>query len=174
MRVSGSVGTFCSKITLPASSTTHADVSFTDTSRPTECAISSLLPSMPEVEPTSIHSSSQKGLHTQHPRLSRSRRDTPSFGDPSLPRVPAKVASPSDLSTFVIVQTDSDETLVSPRTSKTLPKPWPLRYPRLQPACPQAPGQDVGREFNGAGKHDGLGDTDAHRARVGRRARPVA
>jgi hypothetical protein len=33
---------------------------------------------MLEVEPTSIHSSSQKGLHTQHPRLSRSRRDTPS------------------------------------------------------------------------------------------------
>jgi hypothetical protein len=34
--------------------------------------------SMFEIEPTSIHSSSQKGLHTQHPRLSRSRRDTPS------------------------------------------------------------------------------------------------
>src|SRR5437016_5999705 len=40
----GSVGTFCSKITLPASSTTHTDVSLTDTSRPTKCAISSLLP----------------------------------------------------------------------------------------------------------------------------------
>src|ERR1700693_906399 len=40
----GSVGTLCSKITLPASSTTHTDVSFTDTSRPTKCAISSLLP----------------------------------------------------------------------------------------------------------------------------------
>src|SRR5258707_10530382 len=40
----GSVGTFCSKITLPVSSTTHTDVSFTDTSRPTKCAISSLLP----------------------------------------------------------------------------------------------------------------------------------
>src|SRR5436305_12939911 len=40
----GSVGTFCSKITLPASSTTPTDVSFTDTSRPTKCAISSLLP----------------------------------------------------------------------------------------------------------------------------------
>src|SRR5712675_1650636 len=40
----GSVGTFCSKIILPASSTTHTDVSFTDTSRPTKCAISSLLP----------------------------------------------------------------------------------------------------------------------------------
>src|SRR5262249_39335154 len=42
MMVSGSVGTFCSKITLPASSTMHTDVSFTDTSRPTKCAISSL------------------------------------------------------------------------------------------------------------------------------------
>src|SRR5258708_7090250 len=41
---SGSVGTFRSKITMPASSTTHTDVSFTDTSRPTKCAISSLLP----------------------------------------------------------------------------------------------------------------------------------
>ena len=40
----GSVGTFCSKITLPASSTTHTDVAFTDTSSPTKCAISSLLP----------------------------------------------------------------------------------------------------------------------------------
>src|SRR6516162_9840314 len=44
MIVSGSVSTFCSKITLPASSTTHTDVSFTDTSRPTKYAISSLLP----------------------------------------------------------------------------------------------------------------------------------
>src|SRR6516164_4616267 len=35
--------------------------------------------SMLEVEPTSIHSSSQKGLHTPHPGLSRSRRDTPSY-----------------------------------------------------------------------------------------------
>src|SRR5215471_15867766 len=92
MRVSGSVGTFCSKITLPASSTTHTDVSFTDTSRPTKCAISSLLPSMPEVEPTSIHSSSQKGLHTQHPRLSRSRRDTPPYPPAYMdPRAWAKV-----------------------------------------------------------------------------------
>src|ERR1700730_1874648 len=40
----GSVGTFCLKTTLPASVTTHTDVSFTDTSRPTKCAISSLLP----------------------------------------------------------------------------------------------------------------------------------
>src|SRR5438874_12717304 len=44
MRSAGSVGTFCSKITLPTSSTTHTDVSLTDTSRPTKCAISSLLP----------------------------------------------------------------------------------------------------------------------------------
>jgi hypothetical protein len=40
----GSVGTFCSKTTLPASSTMHTYVSLTDTSRPTKCAISSLLP----------------------------------------------------------------------------------------------------------------------------------
>src|SRR5215469_7601633 len=42
--------------------------------------------SMLEVAPTSIHSSSQKGLHTQHPRLSRSRRDTSSNRPvPSIP-----------------------------------------------------------------------------------------
>src|SRR5712691_10166662 len=44
MIAAGSVGTFCSQITLPASSTTHTDVSFTDTSRSTKCAISPLLP----------------------------------------------------------------------------------------------------------------------------------
>src|SRR5215471_10569019 len=80
MIVSGSVSTFCSKITLPASSTMHTDVSFTDTSRPTKCAISSLLPRCSRSNQTSIHSSSQKGLLTQHPRLNRSRRDTPSVG----------------------------------------------------------------------------------------------
>jgi len=36
--------------------------------------------SMLEAKPTSIHSSPQKGMRAQHPRLSRSRRDTPSFG----------------------------------------------------------------------------------------------
>src|SRR5665213_2694062 len=46
---SGSVATFCSSTTLPASSTTHAAVSFTDTSSRTKCAMPSLLPSMPEV-----------------------------------------------------------------------------------------------------------------------------
>src|SRR6516165_6730809 len=40
----GSVCTFCSKITLPASSTTHTDVVFTDTSRPAKWTILSLLP----------------------------------------------------------------------------------------------------------------------------------
>jgi hypothetical protein len=34
--------------------------------------------SMFEVAPTSIHSSSQKGMRAQHPSVSRSRRDTPS------------------------------------------------------------------------------------------------
>jgi len=42
---------------------------------------------MLEVAPTSIQS--QKGMRAQHPRLSRSRRDTPSKGakarDPTLP-----------------------------------------------------------------------------------------
>src|ERR1700733_8897098 len=52
----GSVGIFCSKITLPVSSTTHTDVSFTDTSRPTKCAISSLLPRCPRSHrPRSTH-----------------------------------------------------------------------------------------------------------------------
>src|SRR2546423_9097110 len=60
----GSVGTFCSKITLPASSTKHTDVSFTDTSRPTKCAISSLLPRCSghaDLDPTSP----QKGMRPQ-------------------------------------------------------------------------------------------------------------
>jgi hypothetical protein len=35
--------------------------------------------SMREVAPTSIHSSSQKGMRTHHPKLSRSRRDTSSL-----------------------------------------------------------------------------------------------
>jgi hypothetical protein len=40
--------------------------------------------SMLEIAPTSIYSSSQKGMRTHHPNLSRSRRDTPSSG-PSSP-----------------------------------------------------------------------------------------
>jgi hypothetical protein len=36
--------------------------------------------SMLEVAPTSIDSSSQKGMRTHHQSLSRSRRDTPSVG----------------------------------------------------------------------------------------------
>jgi hypothetical protein len=76
----GSVGTFCSKTTLPASSTTHTDVSFTDTSRPTKCAISSLLPRCSRVTRPRYIPSPQKGMRAQHPSLSRSRRDTPSSG----------------------------------------------------------------------------------------------
>jgi hypothetical protein len=34
--------------------------------------------STPEAKPTSIHSSSQQGMRAHHPKLSRSRRDTPS------------------------------------------------------------------------------------------------
>jgi hypothetical protein len=37
--------------------------------------------SMLEVAPTSIQSSSQKGMRTHRQSLSRSRRDTPSYGD---------------------------------------------------------------------------------------------
>ncbi len=36
---------------------------------------------MLEVAPTSIHSSSQKGMRTHHPSMSRSRRDTPSLAN---------------------------------------------------------------------------------------------
>src|SRR4029077_7988991 len=64
----GSVSNFCSKITLPASSTTHTDVSFTDTSSPTKCTISSLLPRgsrSPDLNPLlsekgDLHSSSMR------------------------------------------------------------------------------------------------------------------
>src|SRR4051794_2593208 len=41
--------------------------------------------SMPEAKPTSIQSSSQKGMRTHRPSVSRSRRDTPSVGpDPAI------------------------------------------------------------------------------------------
>jgi hypothetical protein len=44
--------------------------------------------SMREVAPTSIHSSSQKGMRTHHPKLSRSRRDTSSQGhEPAFARL---------------------------------------------------------------------------------------
>jgi hypothetical protein len=49
--------------------------------------------SMLEVAPTSIQSSSQKGMRTHHPSLSRSRRDTPSSGHEHLlppPRLSAR------------------------------------------------------------------------------------
>ena len=64
MMSAGSVGAFCSKITFPASSTTHTDVSFTDI-KTHEIRHLIAPSSMLEIEPTSIHSSSQKGLHTQ-------------------------------------------------------------------------------------------------------------
>jgi hypothetical protein len=48
--------------------------------------------SMLEVALTSIHSSSQKGMRTHHPSVSRSRRDTPSIGASCpLALIPAKV-----------------------------------------------------------------------------------
>src|SRR5262249_52081170 len=83
----GSVGTFCSKITLPASSITHTDVAFTDTSRPTKWTILSLLPRgsrSPDLNPLSsekgdAHSSStwepgRPVYHILRGRLSGSRR----------------------------------------------------------------------------------------------------
>src|SRR4029077_11116439 len=56
--------------------------------------------SMLELEPTSIHSSSQKGMRAQHPRLSRSRRDTPSSWsgsntDPTEYKVAARCFAPN-------------------------------------------------------------------------------
>src|SRR5215472_12040946 len=62
----GSVGTFCSKTTLPASSITHTDVVFTETSRPVKWTMLSLLPRgsrSPDLSPLSskkgdAHSSS--------------------------------------------------------------------------------------------------------------------
>src|SRR5438477_5871782 len=82
----GSVGTFCSKITLPASSTTHTDVSFTDTSRPTKCAISSLLPRCsrsPDLDPfiaTEGDARSASKAEPQPPRYTIFRGQKPNPG----------------------------------------------------------------------------------------------
>src|SRR6516225_8706837 len=65
----GSVGTFSSKITLPASSTTHTDVVFTDTSRPTKWTILSLLLPRGSRPPDLNPLSSEKGdAHTSSMR----------------------------------------------------------------------------------------------------------
>src|SRR5947209_10766567 len=86
----GSVGTFCSKITLPASSTTHTDVSFTDTSRPTKCAISSLLPRCsrsPDLDPfiaTEGDARSASKAEPQPPRYTILRGHEYAFGRPRL------------------------------------------------------------------------------------------
>src|SRR5262249_4105367 len=74
----GSVGTLCSKTTLPASSITHTDVVFTDTSRPAKWTILSLLP-RDRGRQTSIHYRQRKGTRTHHRCVLR-RRDTPSVG----------------------------------------------------------------------------------------------
>src|SRR5438067_42947 len=79
MIASGSVGTFCSRITVPASSTSHTDVSLTATSRPTKCVIyRSFLDARgrADLDPLIVaegdaHSSSKPEPH---------RRDTPSNG----------------------------------------------------------------------------------------------
>src|SRR3954464_3586708 len=76
----GSVGTFCSKITLPPSPPTHTDVFFTDTSRPAKGAVSSLLPGCSRSSrPRSTHRH-RRGCELIVNALSRSRRDTPSAG----------------------------------------------------------------------------------------------
>src|SRR5438046_10740624 len=88
----GSVGTFCSKITLPTSSTTHTDISFTDTSRPTKCAISSLLPRCsrsPDLDPfiaTEGDARSASKAEPQPPRYTIFRGKTGSYY--MLPRAP--------------------------------------------------------------------------------------
>src|SRR5215472_16508686 len=71
----GSVGTLCSKITLPASSTTHTDVVFTDTSRPAKWTILSLLP-RDRGRQTSIHYRQRKGTRTHHRCVLRPPRYT--------------------------------------------------------------------------------------------------
>src|SRR3954452_19909102 len=60
---SGSVRTFRSHRTLQTSSTTQTDVSSTETSKPTKCAIAAAPSPMLEVRPTPDPSSYVKGLH---------------------------------------------------------------------------------------------------------------
>src|SRR5687767_1304532 len=62
---SGSVRTFRSHRTLPTSSTTQTDVSSTETSKPTKCAIAAAPSPMLEVRPPDP-SSYVKGLHVHH------------------------------------------------------------------------------------------------------------
>src|SRR5829696_2405937 len=81
---SGSVRTFRSHRTLPTSSTTQTDVSSTETSKPTKCAIAAAPSPMLEVRPTPIQSSYVKGCTFIAGRIRRSRRDTPSFDVHSL------------------------------------------------------------------------------------------
>src|SRR5665213_2023112 len=74
---SGSVATFCSDTTLPASSTTHTAVSFTDTSRPTKCAIAAV-PSLVLEFTSDLQSTLRERAASHH--IARNRRDTPSMG----------------------------------------------------------------------------------------------
>src|SRR5262249_12252090 len=75
----GSVGTFCSRITLPASSTTHTDVAVTDTSRPAKCTISSLLPRWIEVLRPQSAIVGERDAHSPYKREPRPPRYTISF-----------------------------------------------------------------------------------------------
>src|SRR5947199_9595746 len=86
----GSVGTFCSKITLPASSTTHTDVSFTDTSRPTKCAISSLLPRCsrsPDLDPFIATEGDARSASKAEPHGQNRKRSSSHLGFRLAPRV---------------------------------------------------------------------------------------
>ena len=75
----GSVGIFRSKTTLPASSITHTDVAFTDTSRPAKWTILSLLPRgsrSADLKSTIVRERGRALIID----ACRGRRDTPSVG----------------------------------------------------------------------------------------------
>src|SRR5215204_1358711 len=113
---SGSVRTFRSHRTLPTSSTTQTDVSSTETSKPTKCAIAAAPSPMLEDRPTPIQSSYVKGLHVhrwkdqaQPPRYTifprflsrkppvRSRPASDVATDPGKVRVGAAGSSPTSV-----------------------------------------------------------------------------
>src|SRR5881275_648748 len=128
----GSVGTFCSKITLPASSTTHTDVSFTDTSRPTKCAISSLLPRCsrsPDLDPfiaTEGDARSASKAEPQPPRYTILRGKTGSSRSPT--ELPLSADSGPPQKTTNLAGLDPK----GPRSSSPCCAPWvPSRPDRL-------------------------------------------
>src|SRR6516162_10083507 len=101
MIASGSVSTFCSKITL------HRRL-FHRHIKTHEMRHLIAPSSMLEVEATSIHSSSQKGCILSIQRLSHSRRDTPSLGGSgSCTQVPRVSRSGASLSFRHSIQTSA-------------------------------------------------------------------